>query len=166
MYLDSMGRPASLPMTGSEPCFVKLVASVSTDIPPGAMRAELIRSGTALDVDGYVVLNKRHVVPESVDGKIITALAFNFRGLAATIAHNSNPRRTEPGWIERFVHSGPLGMELVAQVRDEFRTKIQRFSEEIDDNFGELEHARARSVPRGKTRRMGMGIYYTEDDFD
>ena len=161
-YQDHAGRPSPLPMTAGDRSFAKLVASVSTDIPPGAMRVELIRSGVATEVDGLLVPNKRHVVPDSVDDKIIMALSFNFRGLAATIAHNSDPHRTEPGWIERFVRSGSIAGEIVAEMHGHFRSRIETFAEEIDDRFAELERAPVVQPP-GHQRRMGVGIYYTED---
>jgi Family of unknown function (DUF6502) len=165
-YLDSAGLPVALPVVGQGRSFAKLVATVSSDIPPGAMRAELIRNGTAVEVDGHLVLSKRHVVPNSVDGKVITALAFNFRGLAATIAHNSNPRRTEPGWIERFVHSAPLSQQVVRREREGLRRRIERFSEEIDDLFADLEQLSGPIASDTATQRLGIGVYYTEDDFD
>ena len=164
-YLDATGQPVALPMSGGDRSFAKLVANVSTDIPPGAMRAELLRSGTAREVENQMVLSKRHVVPDSVDDKIITALVFNFRGLAATIAHNSDPNRSESGWIERYVHSGRLSPQVVVDMRDHFRSRIERFSEEIDDAFARLEQLRGgQPEPPEKSRRIGIGVYYTEDD--
>ena len=163
-FLGPTGQPIPLPMTGSERSFATLVASVSSDIPPGAMRAELLRSGAAVDELGMLRPSKRHVVPETVDDKILIAVAFNLRGLAATIAHNSDPNRRRPGWIERFIGSEPLASKVVDEVRERFRARVEAFSEEIDDGFARLEQLRAGSERHDGDRRIGIGIYYTEDE--
>ena len=159
-YLDENGLPKRLRFSEGEPSFSALVRSCAGDIPAGAVRVELIRSGAiVVDQEGALELRRRHVVPEGSTQKLISAMSFSLTSLADTIAFNSNPQRQESGWIERFVQSTSLDEEAVAQLREYLRIEITRYAEQFDDTFSRYE-----SPANGKDgRRVGVGIYYHEN---
>lgn len=125
------------------------------------MKVELLRCGAIVeDSDGFLRVVKRHAVPENFSEKLVTSIAFNLRGLASTVAHNSNPNRSrEDGRIERFVQSRGLTEKQRISIRSILRQRITEFTEEIDDQFSSLDEKS--DVDAG---RIGVGIYYYEDD--
>jgi hypothetical protein len=158
-YRNPDGSPKALPISGIHSSFESLVRRCVGDRPAGAIKAELLRHKTVtLNDDGLLEVNRREVVPDHFDEKLITSLAFNFRGLAETIAHNSNPDRTEPGRIERYVESEVVSDVSKQNLRRILRTRITSFTEELDDMFSSYERAED-----GAGERVAVGIYYHED---
>ena len=86
-------------------------------------------------------------------------MAFGLRGLATTIAHNTNPNRTTDLFIERVVHSDPLTADSKSVLREILRSRITVFTEEIDDLFSGKDEPETTD-----TSRIGVGVYYYEDD--
>jgi hypothetical protein len=161
-YLDARGRPKVLPFSGSEQSFVALVRKHVGDVPTGAIRAELIRSGAiAIEEGDLLRATRRYVVPEGSHEKLASAISFSLRSLAETIAFNSSPARSSPARVERFVQSNCLKAEAIDRVRDVLREKIALYSQEVDDLFSQHEsHGQGRSHPR-----LGVGLFYYEDTF-
>jgi hypothetical protein len=160
LFLDSEGRPLRLPLTGLTPCFEDLVRSCSSDLPIGALKVELLRIGAAKqDTAGNLYAVRREVVPDALDDRLISSLSFNLTCLASTISHNSDPGRTGEGRIERFVESEQLSELAKQSARKTARERIERFTIEIDDLFSALDDGN--NNPSG---RIGVGVYYFEDD--
>jgi hypothetical protein len=158
-YQNADGSPKALPLAGDGASFESLVRACAGDLPVGAVRTELLRHNSIILNDfGLLEVNRREVVPEYFDEKLITSLAFNFRGLAETIAHNSNPDRRGPGRIERYVESKKVSEMARRSLRKITRAKIISFSEALDDYFSEYD---LDDGPRGS--RVAVGIYYHED---
>ena len=107
---------------------------------------------------------RRHAVPESSGDKLVSSLSFNLQGLASTIAHNSDPERLAPGWIERFVYSPKLDSTGRKAALRQMRARIEQFTEEVDDEFETLAAAQMDSESADQDqRRVGVGVYYFED---
>ena len=69
-YLDRNGRPRPLRMQGRSPSFKGLVRLSAGDIPAGAIKVELIRSGSVVEDDkGLLHAVRRQVVPADLDRK-------------------------------------------------------------------------------------------------
>lgn len=158
-YLDEDGLPRRLPMSEGPLSFSTLVRSCVGDIPAGAVRVELLRSGAVEVDDGLLRLKRRYVVPEGSMEKLVSAISFSLTGLAETIAFNSDLQRTSPGRIERFVQSGPLDEDTVSEVRRLLRLEIEKYSEALDTRFSEYDLL----AGKGAGRRVAVGIYYHED---
>jgi hypothetical protein len=147
-------------MTGDPISFEHLVRCCLGDIPAGAIRVELLKYGAiAVEPTGRLVARRREVVPDAFDEKLITSMSFNLRALASTIAFNSNPSRVGSGRIERFVQSTSLGPQAKSTLRTVLRQRIIAFTEEIDDLFS----GRRGGEPDDRGR-VGLGVYYYEDD--
>lgn len=158
-YLDEKGHPRPISYSGEQRSFEELVQLSGGDVPAGALKVELLRFGAVLETkDGYLRVVKREIVPEDLDERLFTSLAFSLKALATTIAHNTDPSRGESPRIERFVQSGPLTSSSRERLERMIRARIVNFTEEIDDFFsdGELSN-------QEDGRRIGVGVYFHED---
>jgi hypothetical protein len=136
------------------------VKQCAGDLPVGAIRVELLRCGAvSVDKSGRLIAKRRHVVPEALDDRIITSIVFSLRAMASTVAFNCGDPPRDLGRIERFVQSNPLRASHIAEVRRQLRKQITEFTENIDDYFSEVEES-----PDRAAKRVGVGVYYYEDD--
>jgi hypothetical protein len=163
LYLNSAGKPKVLRYSTGRASFVRLVKESAGDLPAGAIKVELIRCGAVTeDRAGRLTAQRRYVVPEGLDERLITSMVFGLRGLASTIAFNSS-EIAQPseslGRIERFIESDPLTDAGVAQFRRQLRKEISSFADGVDDLLSQGERS---SPTAGK--RIGVGVYYYEDD--
>ena len=159
-FLDAKGRPLTLALEGEDPSLETLVRRCVGDLPIGAIKVELLRTGAITqDSAGNFAPSRRQVVPISPDDRLITSISFNLHGLASTISFNSNPDRKEEGRIERFVQSDPLSAAQKRSLRLPLRKRIVEFTESLDDMFSAVE-----GDVNDSTDRVGVGIYYFEED--
>jgi hypothetical protein len=160
-YRDETGIPRILQFAGEgDHSFERLVSTCMGDVPPGAVRAELVRLG-AIDVtsDNKLVMLRRTLIPAEVDARLESALIYSLRGLAETIAYNNDPRiNVTQRRFERFVESRPLTTNEISQIRPVLRTRLISISEEIDSmlSSGPIRNGDS------DTARIGVGLYYTE----
>jgi hypothetical protein len=162
VFLDESGKPKVLSFRGAD-SFVTLVKECAGDLPAGAIKVELVRCGAVReDEGGELHAMRRHVVPTEFDERLITSIAFGLRGLASTVAFNSNPHGDGQSRIQRFVESEYLTEDSKNALRHVLRDRITSFTEAIDDMFSKAE-----TPPTGPYKRIGVGVYYYEDeDFD
>jgi hypothetical protein len=162
-YLGADGKPRVLRYNSGRASFVELVKQCAGDLPAGAIKVELIRCGAVSeDSDGRLVAERRYVTPEGLNEKLITGMSFNLRGLASTIAFNTSQlaRSAEDfGRIERFIESDPLSELGIAALRGQLRQQISTFANGVDDFLSRGERSNLTSG-----RRIGVGVYYYEDD--
>jgi hypothetical protein len=159
-YLNKAGQPKPLKYAGGRASFASLVRECAGDIPIGAIKVEIIRCGAVTkDAAGRLVAKHRHVVPDDRAEKLINSLALGLRALASTVAFNARQSGSDVGRIERFVSSEALPEAAIAALRTDLRNRITSFSEAIDDAFSEHE-----SKLPAAGRKIGVGIFYCEDD--
>ena len=158
--MDRDGNPIALPSDGEEISFETLAKRCTGDLPIGALKRELLRTGAvALNSENKLTPVRRQAVPTGFDDKLITSLSFNLFGLASTVAYNSNPERTTPSLPERFVESESIPIEIRSEMHSRLRERIEEFALEIDDMFSTVEAAAG-----DDNKRVGVGIYYYEED--
>jgi hypothetical protein len=165
------GKPKVLPLEG-ENSFSTLVRRYAGDIPPGAVKAEFLRTGVVLEAPGETLsVAKRYAFPSSFDEDYVRKLAFSLRNLGGTIFHNAAVRgarggpgnRVEYGRFERFAHSPWLPTDSMREFEYWVRTEGARFLETVDHWIGTHEiplHARDNTAPRN----IGVGMYFFIDD--
>lgn len=159
-YLARDGRPKKLRYSGGPISFSTLVKECASDLPVGAIRVELIRCGAVVvDKSERLVAERRHVVPEALDDRVVASIVFGLRALASTVAFNCGDPPKELGRIERFVESDPVEESDVKEIRSQLRKRITQFTEDIDNFFSEVDQSTDRA---GK--RVGVGVYYYEDE--
>ena len=160
-FKDEEGRPRVLRVRGDAPGeFSALVKKCMGDVPPGAVRTELVRLGAARMVgDDSLAMNRRTLIPIDPGARLESALIYSLRGLAETVAHNNDPRVPEADRrFERFVESRPLSEDEIVEVRGEIRKRLKAVSEELDALLSESK-TNEDSRPM---RRVGIGLFYSE----
>lgn len=165
-FVDDDGLPKVLSFHDEHHGFSALVRYVAGDVPPGAVRSELKRSGAVLETpDGNLRVLKRYYVPGDIDEKAITTIAGMLFPMAAGVAHNTNPSRETEGFIQRFAFSESLSGPARAAFRAWSRDEATRFIESIDDWLATYESAELTisSTESSDARRTaGIGVFYYE----
>jgi hypothetical protein len=148
------------------------VARYAGDIPPGAMRATLQKSGLLQETDGALSVTQQFFYSRTVDEDFIRGLGFALSNLGSTLAHNaalhqrqdlSRERKGELGRLERGVWSEHLTKEGIAKFKAWVDSAAQRFLEEANRIIGENELPQNQwaSVP---SRPVGIRVFYYEED--
>ena len=162
-FIGNDGNPRVLTFDGGDSSFSTLVGRYAGDVPAGAIRAELKRSGAVEELeDGTLRALQRHFVPHEALERLSSSVEIILHALASTIAHNSNPNRTEAGRIERFVFSDSLKLKAVPEFRLEARRKAQALLEELDDWLAERDDRGEESEEKPADFRVGVGVFYYE----
>jgi hypothetical protein len=160
-FVDAGGQPRDMPFEGETPCFSDVVRAAGGDVPPGAVRAELIRANAVTELDnGHLRPTKRYFVPGDFDEKAITILSGILFPMIAGVDYNSNPGRTAPGFIQRFAF-----MNLPQDSRAEFRTWSRQeatdFIEAMNAKLTSLAQ-RTSSAETADSVISGIGVFYYE----
>jgi hypothetical protein len=170
-FSTSPGSPKALPSEG-DCSFAALVARYAGDVPYGAIRAELFRSGAVTEELGFLVVTRRFSSSPRFDEDLIRRIAFSLSNLGETLVHNvqlyqntaiSDEQSATSGRLERAAWTQHLNEENARHFRIWIRDKGIRFIEDADAWLG------AHELPRNvwdseRTRRLGIGIYYFEED--
>ena len=160
-FVDETGAAKVLPFDGDEVSFSNVVRIAGGDVPPGAVRAELIRASAIVELpDGSLRAMKRYFVPGDFDEKAITILSGILFPMISGVEHNSNPNRTTPGFLQRFAFTN-----LPSECRDEFRI----WSREKATGFLELVNCHLNSATSSRDGAAsnddvisGMGVFFYE----
>ncbi len=158
-FLNRKGKPKPLPMHGRQVSFASLVKTCARDLPAGAVRAELIRFGSAEeDAKGILHPVRRGIVPDGLEDKLVTAMVFGLRGLASTVAFNASVTRPRAaGRIERFCLSDGITEKSISAMHGAVRERVQAFADQMTDLLAQPDRAVG-------GRRVGVGVFYYEDD--
>ena len=158
-YLDRAGRPRALCMQGRGPSFENLVRLCAGDIPAGAVKVELIRSGSVKeDAKGCLHALSRQMVPADLEEKLITGIVSGLGALASTVAFNTSINNLGPaGRIQRLCLSDPMAEQSIKAMHPVLRQHIQSFADEMTDLLAQPSEAQV-------GRRVGVGVFYYEDD--
>lgn len=175
-FLNDDGTPKILPFSKPFPSFADLTRRYAGDIPPGAMRVELKRSGAIQENEaGVLVPLKRHCVPYELDEKFVQTIGYSLSRLANTILKNSEQFEqsldSHAANFERYVWTQNLSDEDQVEFKDLAERKAFELLVELDDWIGRREQkeniGRDRPNP-GQPQRLvegecGLGIYYFSD---
>ena len=159
-FVDNSGKPIDLQFEGSGPNFVDLVKLAGGDVPPGAVRAELLRATAMVELEnGLLRPAKRYYVPGDFDEKTITILSGILYPMIAAVDHNADPGRKTAGYIQRFAYG-----RLAPQHRDAFklwaRQESTEFVEEIDNWLA--AHEADKSLVSENDPISGIGVFFYE----
>jgi len=163
-YHDRRGRPADLPMDGEKGSFAALVREFSGDIPPRAMADELARVGAIRTLpDGRVRLVTRGYVPRGDEAEKVAILGSDVADLVRTIDHNLTCPPADARFQRRVSYDN-IPRELVPALKKDVRRRAQACLEGLDRALVAADRDR-NPAARGTGRtRVGVGIYYFEED--
>jgi len=162
-FLDAQGKPVALALEGEGATFETLVRRRSGDIPPRAIRDELLRVGAIHELeDGRVALVTHGYIPAQSEIDKLQILGSDVSHLIATINHNLQPDQAQP-YFQRKVAYDNLPDEALPVLRELAADKSQELLEELDRWLA--KHDRDTAPDAGGTGRnqAGIGIYYFEE---
>jgi len=159
-FVDGGGKPRDLPFSGDELSFASLVRVVGGDVPPGAVRAELVAAGAVVETDqGLVRPVKRYFVPGDVGEELVVGLEHIVHPVLLGLARNTGPLRREP-FVQRLAYSDRVLPAAVPGLRQMARVKCEEFLQSIDDLLCANEVGR--EVEAEDRTRLGIGVFYFE----
>lgn len=159
-FLGPDRKPKSLAITGEENSFSELVKICASDVPPGAMRAELRRVGAiAIERDDRLTPLRREFVPLDTQSRLVEGLVFGLAPLAETIDFNSRRQNKAHPRFQRVVHTTRLNPRLAVQAEKEITGKLKAFSVDLDNFIGSYELHTA-DVATTEALDAGVGIYF------
>ena len=164
-FLDTEGKPALLPIAGSDVSFSELVKRFSGDVPVRATLDELIRVGAVERLeDGRVSLLTRSYVPEHSDADKLHILGTDVALLISTIDHNMNPSSVGP-FFQRKVAYNNLPDEVLPDFRKHSAKRAQTFLESLDRWLARHDRDVNATVRGTGRNQAGIGIYYFEEPY-
>ena len=168
-FLTGSGTPLALPLQGERGSFAALVSRYSGDITLGAILDELLRVGlVSRDAQGGVRLERLGYVPAEDELEKVQVMTACAADLLGTAAHNIERGDADPKFQRQLVYP-----DLPPEVVEEFRERSARLSADHLQALNRLlsslrarerEGRPADAAPPGPGRRVGLGIYYFDEE--
>ena len=163
-YLDSDSYPRVLAFDEGENSFSSLVRKYGGDIPPGAMRTELKRTGAIEELpDGSLRPVKRSVARPRVEERLADGLALVMYPAALALVRNTRSD-VDSTWIHRTTATKYIRKEDQPRLMRICNERADEFSEAVDDLFGAYENLYKEDARDGSKQVVGVGVFYFEDD--
>jgi len=160
-FLDENGAPIDLPFDDGSPTFSNLVKLVGGDVPPGAVRAELLAAGGMIELsNGKFRAQKRFFVPATLDEDLIVGFAFIVAPLLEALQHNLE--NSSGPFIQRVAYSDHLPNSDLSAFREVSHAQAENLMNSIDEWLTERED-RSKAAEDG-TKRVGVGVFYFESN--
>ncbi|MEM6809151.1 MAG: DUF6502 family protein [Pseudomonadota bacterium] len=166
-FCDEDGNPKDLPFDSAPVTFADLVREYAGDIPPGAIRTELVRVGSVevLENGDIRALRKFYLPPEGNE-RLLRALdrplAFMLENVRQNNIHPKQPRGYR-SWPEMIVQVVGVEPSKVKEIRDYSYREITEMAEQFDKKLSGF----AESSPNengNKHGSVGVGFYFFEAD--
>lgn len=159
-FVDSTGHPIDLPLGGDGVTFSSLVRAAGGDVPPGAVRAELVDAGAVEELDdGRLRPIKRYFVPADVGEDLLVGLTHILGPVLAGLARNTDRNCSQP-FFQRVAYSDRLTGSSVPLFREMSRDLSSSFLQAIDDWLSTNESKV--DLPASDRNGVGVGVFYYE----
>jgi len=165
MFLDEEHNPLNLPMEGIV-AFSGLVKKYSGDMPARAVLDELLNIGAvALQEDGAITLVTRAYLPSADTRAKLDILGTDVAEMIATISHNLDSMNGDP-FFQRKVSYDNVPAEFLEQFRTLSSKESQALLEKLNNWLATRDRDASPGVQGSGRKRVGLGIYYFEEDFE
>ncbi len=158
-FIDSDGSPRTLPFSDQDTSFSAIVKAAGGDVPPGAVRAEMLSANAVVELDdGSLKPIKRFFVPADLGEELLVGFTHMVIPVLEGLARNTDYRCTEP-FIQRLVYSDRLAPRVVPLFRKQARERVSDFVQSVDDWLSSNE------IPDSQVHapyRYGVGVFYYE----
>lgn len=159
-FIDSTGHPRDLPMGGDGITFSLLVRAAGGDVPPGAVRAELVDAGAVAELeDGRMRPTKRYFVPADVGEDLLVGFTHFVVPILAGLVRNTDRDCSQP-FFQRLAYSDRLTASSVPVFREISKGLSSSFLQTVDDwlsiNESNLD------LPASSLHGVGVGVFYYE----
>lgn len=158
-FIDNDGSPMILPFSDNEVSFSSIVKAAGGDVPPGAVRAEMLAADAVVErEDGSLKPLKRYFVPADVGEELLVGFTHMVIPVMEGLARNTDYACSEP-FIQRLVYSDRLEPKVVPLFRKQARERVSDFVQSVDDwlSSNELQDSEVQSPVR-----YGVGVFYYE----
>lgn len=163
-FLDSNGRPASLPFSGDERSFSSLVKKFGGDVPPGAMRTELKRIGSLEEAEnGDLLLKRRSFLPDDKTEMLQTALVQTAYPLMSTIALNTSADSEKNTFPQFSPNSLNIRKADLGRLRRMCEDRLGDMAQSFDDMFTAYETLRDEPKDIRFEKPVMVGLFYFEE---
>jgi len=155
-YLDSRGNPQPLRLRGGQRSLEALARQVDPKLDVDKILAHLLRQAV-LRRSGARYLPRDRVLMFRGSGAPYHARSLEtLVAMLSTLEHNSRPRRSTPGWFERFAVNLRVPLAARASFLEWLLRYGNRLLEQADTKLHGYELKRKKGEPTG---RFGVGIY-------
>ena len=159
-FVGDDGRPKELSVDGAMDSFAGLVRSAGGDVPPGAVRAELLAAGAVSDIgDGQLRVLKRDYVPQDIGEELIVGLTLVVYPTIAGLAHNLE-RPGQHTLMQRVAFTNRLIPAAVPLFRQVARKRSTDFVQAVDDWLSSNEVRSDDPAQQGDY--VAVGVFYFE----
>ena len=142
-FLDAKGQPATLAFHGKGATFEELVKATGGDIPPGAIRTELKRTGAVVEgADGSLTFTRPSFSPAKAHAGLVGALVRCVYPLMANMANNTSPDHGACRYPVTAAHTPAARKREVPRLRRISAKRITDFAASMDDVFASYEMLR------------------------
>lgn len=165
LFLDNNNDPLNLPLDGVA-AFGSLVKKYSGDMPVRAVLDELLNIGAVvLQEDGTVKLMTRAYLPGADKKAKLDILGADVADLIASINHNLDPKNIHP-FFQRKVSYDNVPVEFLEQFKAVSSEESQTLLEKLDKWLAARDRDANPGVQGSGRKRVGLGIYYFEEDLE
>lgn len=167
-FVDDNQQPRVLQFDTGKNSFKDLVRKYAGDIPPGAIRTELKRTGSIkVDPDGRLRAIRRDYKPDLQDDQVLRAFERPLTALLLNLQHNNVVCATGSskavGWPERMVEIRNIDIRKLGKVVELVRDKTRMFTEDLDEVLYSFQKKNSVSSDEAaKSPTVGVGVYYFE----
>ena len=159
-FVDGMGHPRDLPVSGDGVTFGSLVRAAGGDVPPGAVRAELMDAGAVAELgNGLLRPTKRYFVPSDVGEDLLVGLAHFVVPVLSGLVRNTDRNCSQP-FFQRLAYSDRLLSSSVPLFREIANDLSSSFLQTIDDWLSTNESNS--ELPPSSLHGVGVGVFYYE----
>jgi hypothetical protein len=159
-FVGDDGLPKDLALEGAADTFASLVRSAGGDVPPGAVRAELLAAGAVSEVaGGHLRALKRDYVPEDIGEELIVGLTLVVYPTIAGVAHNVEKHGLQT-FMQRVAFSNRLVPAAVPLFRQVARKRSTDFVQAVDDWLSSNEIEPEQPTEQGDY--VAVGVFYFE----
>ena len=159
-FVGDDGRPKDLEVEGTTDSFTSLVRSAGGDVPPGAVRAELIAAGALSEtVNGHLRVLKRDYVPEDIGEELIVGLTLVVYPAISGLAHNVE-KHGQNTFMQRVAFSDRLTPAAVPLFRQVARRRSTDLVQAVDDWLSSNEVPSDEAATPGNY--VAVGVFYFE----
>lgn len=164
-FSDKANHPRCLPLDG-DISFSSLVKKYSGDMPVRAVLDELIHVGAVEpQADGTVKLITRAYLPVTDKAATLDILGTDVADLLGTIGHNLTEKNCAP-FFQRKVSYDNIPAEFLEPFKRLSSGKSQTLLEKLDKWLADHDRDVNADLQGSGRKRVGLGIYYFEDDMD
>lgn len=160
-YLDSVGKPAAIPIRGPKVSFFALSELANSSIPPDQMLDELERAGSVERTeDEFVRAKDRYFVAPAGHAELVKRFGLRVRDLATTINYNNEQNSRESRLFEASAICLRLEPRFLPLCKRMISEGGLNYLQQVDSWFASHE---VDSESSENVARVGVGVYFFQE---